>query len=72
MENITRVDARGLSCPEPVMLAEKALKKAKSGMVAVMVDSGTARDNVTRMARHLGWAVEIADQPEGTVLTLKK
>jgi tRNA 2-thiouridine synthesizing protein A len=73
MENIQKVDARGLSCPEPVVLTEKALKKYKSGTVEVLVDTGTARENVLRLAKHLGWTADVADQPpDGFLLTLKK
>ena len=41
MIEIETVDARGLSCPQPVMLAQQALNKAKKGTVAVLVDSNT-------------------------------
>ena len=43
------VDARGLSCPEPVLLARKALKEYPAGGFAVSVSSATARDNVASM-----------------------
>jgi tRNA 2-thiouridine synthesizing protein A len=72
MENIEKVDARGLSCPEPVVRAEKALKKVKTGTVEVLVDTGTARENVLRLAKHLGWTADITEQPDCFLLTLKK
>jgi TusA-related sulfurtransferase len=46
------VDARGLSCPMPVMKTKNALDSAESGEgVLVIVDDATARDNVTRRAK---------------------
>jgi tRNA 2-thiouridine synthesizing protein A len=73
MDNIAKVDARGLSCPEPVMLAEKAIKKTKTGIVEVLVDTVTARENVERMAKHSGWTASVTEQPPDTfLLTLKK
>ncbi len=71
--NIEIVDARGLSCPQPVMLTSKALKKLGKGAVEVLVDSGTARDNVSRLGKNSGWTVTVEEQPEGSYrIVLKK
>ncbi len=51
------VDARGLSCPEPVMRTRKLISGLTKGTVEVLVDSPTAVDNVSRLARKMGWAV---------------
>ncbi|MBU2534550.1 MAG: sulfurtransferase TusA family protein [Chloroflexi bacterium] len=67
------VDARGLSCPQPAMLARQALQELSKGMLEVIVDTSTARENVSRIARNLGWQVSIEEQPEGTFrLVMKK
>jgi len=67
------VDARGLSCPQPVMLTSKAIKKLNQGAIEVLVDSGTARENVSRFARNSGWTVTVEEQPEGSYrIVLKK
>ena len=72
MDNI-KVDARGLSCPEPVVRVEKAIKKIKNGTIEVLVDTTTARENVLRLAKHSGWTAVVAEQPPDTFLvTLKK
>ena len=63
MSDVKIVDARGLSCPQPAMLAQEALKKAGKGTVEVLVDSGTARENVSRLARNSGWNVTVEEQP---------
>jgi len=73
MNNIETVDARGLSCPQPVMLTSKAIKKLSKGTIEVLVDSGTSRDNVSRLAKYSGWAVTVEEQPEGIYrIVLKK
>ena len=59
------IDARGLSCPQPAMMARQALQQARSGSIEVLVDSGTARDNVIRLAEHSGWRVQVREQPDG-------
>ena len=63
--NIEIVDARGLSCPEPVILTSKAIKKLNKGTIQVLADSGTSRDNVSRLAKNSGWAVTVEEQSEG-------
>jgi tRNA 2-thiouridine synthesizing protein A len=73
MSEVTNVDARGLSCPEPVLITENALKKLKKGEVEVLVDTNTSKENVTRMAKHAGWSVDDQKQPDGTIkLIIKK
>ena len=73
MSDIKTVDARGLSCPEPAMLALQAIKKLDKGEIEVLVDSGTARENVLRLARNAGWEVVIEEQTEGNYrIVLKK
>jgi len=65
MSDVKTVDARGLSCPQPPMLALEALKKAGKGTVEVLVDAITARENVSRVASNSGWNVTVEEQPGG-------
>jgi tRNA 2-thiouridine synthesizing protein A len=67
-----KVDARGLSCPQPVIIARNAMKKMGKGSVEVLVETGTSRDNLSRMARREGWQVEILEIEDGFKLVLKK
>jgi tRNA 2-thiouridine synthesizing protein A len=66
MSDVETVDARGLSCPQPPMLALEALKKMGKGTVEVLVDAITARENVSRVAKNSGWDVTVEEQPEGS------
>lgn len=66
MSDIKTVDARGLSCPQPAMLAQEALQKAAKGTIEVLVDSSTARENVSRLAKNSGWDVTVKDQSDGS------
>jgi selenium metabolism protein YedF len=50
------VDARGLACPQPVILTRKAL--AVDEAVTTIVDNDTAQHNVTRMAERAGCTVQ--------------
>lgn len=65
MSDAISVDARGLSCPEPVIMAKNAMRQEGAERVEVIVDSAASRDNVRRAAQMGGWTVEIADLPSG-------
>lgn len=58
------VDARGLSCPQPVLLALGEMKKLGKGSLEILVDTDTSVENVTRAAESQGWNVKEV-QPEG-------
>jgi len=67
------VDARGLSCPEPVLQTRQAIQSVESGTVEVTVDTVTSRENVTRMAETLACTVEAKETDNGNfVLRIKK
>ncbi len=52
------VDARGLSCPQPVILARNAIHAARFP-IEVLVDTVTSRENVRRMAEGAGLKVQV-------------
>jgi len=58
------IDARGLACPQPVILTKKALQDHSD--IVVLVDNETARENVKRMATSQGCNVEI-DEKGGAI-----
>lgn len=58
------IDARGLSCPQPVMLTLKEIKNLSGGEVIVLVDTDTSKENVCRAAQSQGWQIKAVD-PEG-------
>lgn len=72
MDMSEKIDVRGLSCPQPVIESQKKMEQMGSGVLEVYVDSGTARDNVSRMARKKGWSVEVNDAQDGFVVKLSK
>jgi tRNA 2-thiouridine synthesizing protein A len=52
------VDARGLSCPQPVLLTLSKIKEIAAGEIEVIVDNDVSRENVSRAARSQGWEVQ--------------
>jgi tRNA 2-thiouridine synthesizing protein A len=69
-----QVDARGLSCPQPVILVHEKMKELKKGIFEVMVDTDTSRENISRLAKNEGWEVVEIKKTEdsGYLLHLKK
>ena len=67
-----RVDAKGLSCPQPVINAQRKMKEMGNGTLEVLVDTTTSRDNVTRTDTKEGLNVEVRDEGEGILLILDK
>ena len=52
------VDARGLSCPQPVLMTLDEMKKQNQGEIEVVVDTDTSKENVSRAAESQGWQVK--------------
>ena len=71
MTNI--VDARGLSCPQPVLMTLDEIKKLDRGEVEVWVDTDTSKENVSRAAESQGWQVKkIEGEGEGYKILVNK
>lgn len=54
------LDARGLSCPEPVVMISQAMA-SKADSYRMIVDAVAARENVTRYAQSQGYTVNITE-----------
>ncbi len=67
-----QVDARGLSCPQPVIDTRRKMEEVKTGTIEVLVDTDTSKENVARLAENQGWTVEIQEEGTGYRLILKK
>jgi TusA-related sulfurtransferase len=71
MSNV--VDARGLSCPQPVLMTLDEIKNVNRGEIVVMVDTDTSKENVSRAAKIQGWeVVDIQPEGEGYRITIRK
>jgi len=68
---LDKVDARGLSCPQPVLLAKKAVQQLPVDLT-ILVDNETAKNNVLRFLQNSGYTVDIAMSEEAIQLQAKK
>lgn len=66
------VDARGHSCPIPVVMVRKAVAGEKPSELEVLVDNQCSVENVTRYGRSQDYEVETSALGEDFRLVLKK
>ena len=66
------VDARGLSCPMPVVMTQKAVKADNPATLEVLVDNQCAVENVSRFAQAQGYSVSVEPQDGDFLLKLSK
>lgn len=66
-----QLDARGLSCPEPIVMIRKAMM-SKENRYEIVVDNPTSRENVTRYAEHQGYTVTVSQNGGEYTLTIQK
>jgi tRNA 2-thiouridine synthesizing protein A len=66
-----RVDARGFSCPQPVIMTRRAIQ-AGEFPIEVLVETVTSRENVRRASEKLGCQVKVEEMGEEFKLTITK
>jgi tRNA 2-thiouridine synthesizing protein A len=60
------IDARGLSCPQPVILTLNEIKAGEDNEIIVLVDTDTSKENVLRAAANRGCHIkDVSSEGEG-------
>jgi len=67
-----RIDVRGLSCPNPLVMTENVMKRLGKGSFEVIGDTGTARANILRVAKEKGWSAQERKEGGDFVITLSR
>ena len=65
------IDARGMSCPQPVLMTKNALKTSPE-LIQILVDNETAKGNIERYLSHEGFSVEFQNQDEDILINGRK
>ncbi len=60
MRNI--VDARGLSCPQPVILTKRAMSESRGENLTTIVNQTAALENVTKLAKSQGYDFQVEEK----------
>ena len=66
------IDARGLSCPMPVLMVQREVKKSNPDSLEVLVDNMTAVGNITRFAASQHYTVKVDEIDGEFKMTLTK
>lgn len=65
------IDTRGMSCPIPVVMVQKAVKDAPAKL-EVLADAQVAVENISRFAASRGYNVAVTPDGDEFKLTLTK
>ena len=66
------IDARGLSCPVPVVMVQKEVKASAPEELQVIVDAQVCVENITRYAHLQNYEVSVEESGGEFTMTLKK
>ncbi len=66
------VDARGRSCPEPVIMTKNAIDSFPNEELEVLVDAKVAVENIKRFANSKGYNVKVEENNNEFTLHIKK
>ena len=69
---IIKINAKGLACPQPVVLTKNALDDIEEGIIEVTVDNEPASENVARLARNSRCNVEITKEGKNYIVRIKE
>lgn len=65
------IDACGLSCPQPVVLTQKAIKDGKESFT-IKVDSVVSKENIIRCVCKYKMKCEITEEGDEIIINVKK
>lgn len=66
------IDARGYSCPTPVVMVRNQVKQQAPALLEVLVDNQCSVENITRFGENQGYQVTVAPEGRDFRLTLSK
>lgn len=71
MDTIKTIDARGLSCPQPVILTQKAIKNEENDF-EVLVNSVVSMENVLRCTEKNKLKAEVIENGEDFIIRVSR
>lgn len=66
------IDARGYSCPVPVVMVQKEIKANRPDTLEILVDNAVALQNILRLAGNNGYTAEYVPVERDYRITLTK
>lgn len=66
-----KVDVRGMSCPQPVLITKNAVS-SNPKEIEIVVDDNTAVNNISRFLKSSGYNYEITETEEDYIINARK
>ena len=66
------VNARGYSCPVPLLMVQEEIKKTDPAQLEVLIDAPCAVENIQRFAYHNGYTFQAEENGDEWTLKLSK
>ncbi|HEX3011263.1 MAG TPA: sulfurtransferase-like selenium metabolism protein YedF [Syntrophomonadaceae bacterium] len=66
------IDARGLTCPQPVILTKRAMDQGESDDLTTIVDNNAALENVSKLGKSQGYDVNVEEQDQTYYIRMNK
>ncbi len=66
------IDARGQSCPIPVVMVQKEVNARHPDELQVVVDARVCVENITRFASYQNYGVTVEEAGGEYIMTLRK
>ena len=66
------IDARGLSCPEPVILTKRVIEIEKLTRFTILVDAYVAVENISRFVKSKGYNINVSEKDNQYTLEVTK
>lgn len=68
---LKEIDARGRSCPEPVIMTMKAVDSGDKKL-KIIVDTNVAVENISRFANSRGFKIDVNENSDDFEINLSK
>ncbi len=69
---IKKLDCTGKSCPVPLVETKKLLETMEEGMVRTTVDNETAKENISKFAKNMGFDYTVVEEQGNYVVQITK
>ena len=66
-----KIDARGLACPQPVVLASRAIREGVDAL-EVIVDNEVSKENLLRLAKKYNMRADVKEANQDIVIQIAK
>jgi selenium metabolism protein YedF len=67
-----KIDARGLNCPQPVIMTKRAMDENSTEEIVTLVNNAAALENVCKLAQSQGYTFSVAKNGEESTITMNK